>query len=193
MAPFGLRSDQRVGDSVPIDLSAIPSMVSRESYQALPLAVRNAVVVTIIAGQSGVSAGEVAAALPAMLGVQAIVSQSALLNNQRIAERACCGARPDDGIVQTVLQGELDLAVRRCVPTDDRNRAAIERNLAKVGSQLDERFILTMLLSTRYPRMGLDLTGIFNRAVEGQMDLAAAVGTIRDAGQQCATEMAKIR
>ena len=192
MPPFGLWS--RASDAVPVDLVApMPSPLTRESYQALPLAVRNAVIVRVVARRSGATEDEVSEALPNMMGRQAISSEAAIRRALSIGERARGGARPGDDDVLAVLQGEMDLAVRSCVPRDDRNRAAIERNLAKIGARLDERFILQMLLSTRYPRMGLDLTGVFNGAVEGQIDLAFAVGTIRKAGENSAAEMAKIR
>jgi hypothetical protein len=194
VAPFGLGPRPRASDAVPVDLPApIPSPLTRESYQALSLAARNTAIVGIIARQSGVTVDRVAEALPNMMGRQAIDSQAGIRNALSIGESARRGSRPGDDDVLAVLQGEMDLAVRCCVPRDDRNRAAIERNLAKFGARLDERFILQMLLSTRYPRMGLDLTGIFNGAAQGEIDLAFAVGTIRKAAENSAAEMAKIR
>jgi hypothetical protein len=128
-----------------------------------------------------------------MMGRQAVASQAAIERALSIGERACREPRSCLDEAEMVLQGELYLAVLHCQPRDRQNLAAIERNLAKVGARLDAESVMRGLLSTRYPRLGLTLAQIFNRAAEGRMDLAFAVGTIRTAGENVVAEMAKIR
>jgi hypothetical protein len=195
MAPFGLRLGQSALDAVPIDLLApIPDPLTEESYRTLPLAARNAVIVKILSRRSGDPEEEIARALPVMMGRQALDSQAGIQRALEIGGRAARSGQPRGlEALLTVLQGELYLAVLLCVPRDDRNRAAIERNLAKVGARLDSQFVMRGLLSTRFPRLDLTVGQIFNRAAEGQMDLAFAVGTIRKAAERTAEEMAKIR
>jgi hypothetical protein len=127
-----------------------------------------------------------------MIGWRAIDTEAGVQEALSIGERARRGSRFGEEDVPAILEGEVDLAVLRCGQVDPRNRAAIERNLAKAGARLDAQFIVQMLFATQYPLLGLDLAGVFNGALEGEIELAFAVGTIRTAGEQCAAEMAKI-
>lgn len=192
--PFGLLSTRSARRAVPVDLAApVPEPLHQDTYERLPLATRNAVIARAVAAASGSPPETVAAALPVMMGRQRISNMTSQQQSTSISAAVAQHRAIDTDQYQMILTGELDMAASACVPRDDRNRARIEQNLARLGIRLDDNFRRMMILDTALPRLGLKVTGLMERAVTGDLDLAFVVGTIRKVGEDYASRMVKIR
>ncbi len=192
--PFGLYSQRSAGLAVPVDLAAVlPDPLSREAYAQLPLAARNAAIARALAEASGSEPETVSSALPQMMGRQAISNEASQRLAAGIAAATMEGGRIDRRRYEAIMYGELDLAVRGCAPRDDRNRARIEQNLAKLGMRLDDQTLLRAIMRMRLPRIGETVAGLIQGAFGGDVDLAFVVGTIRKVGERHAAEIAKVR
>jgi len=187
---LGTRSVREAKVAVPVDLTApTPKPLSAESYAALSLASRNAVVARLVAQASGRSLDEVVDLLPDLMGRTRVQTEAKLRATANVMEASSRG-RVDRAGAAAVCAGEVKLAARASVPNNDRTRAAVERNW---GGVVDEDTMTTATLTARLPRMDLSISGLIDDAVNGRANLAFVVGTIRKVGEYHAREIAKIR
>jgi len=186
----GTRSVQEAKVAVPVDLTApTPKPLTSESYAALSLAARNAVVARLVAQASARSLEEVVDLLPDLMGRTRVQTEAKLRATASVMEDSSRG-RVNRVAAAAVCAGEVKLAARSSVPNNDRTRAAVERNW---GAAVDEDTMTTATLAARLPRIDRSVSELVDDAVNGRANLAFVVGTIRKVGEYHAREMAKIR
>lgn len=189
-AAIGLASVQSAAKAVPIDLGApTPDPLTAEAYMSLPLAARNATVARFVANVAGRPVEHVVSLLAGMMGREKMSN----LASQRASE-AVIGEMDPSRIPKpdyaAVCDGEVRLAARSSLPPNDRIRAIVEQNL---GGAVDEATMVQAVVTTRLPRIGRSIGELIEDALDGKVDLAFVVGSIRKVGEHHAREMAKIR
>lgn len=187
---LGTKSVQEAKIAVPVDLAApTPTSLTPDTYAALPLASRNAVVVRLVAQASGRSIDHVTELLPDLMGRTSVQTQAKLRAAQSLMESSS-SAGVDRIAATAVCEGEVKLAARASLPTSDRTRAVVERNM---GAVVDETTMTKATLTARLPRIDRSIAELIDDAVHGRANLAFVVGTIRKVGEFHAEGMAKIR
>ncbi len=186
----GLRSVHDAEVAVPVDLAApIPANLTPDTYATLPLASRNAVIARLVAQASGRSAEHVASLMPQLTGrmkFSSLATQGATAS--LVSDLS--PARVDRDATTAVCAGELKLAALASLPSNDRVRAVVERNL---GKAIDEEMATKAILACRFPLMDRTAADLIDDALDGRVDLAATVGSIRKVGEYYVREMTKIR
>lgn len=187
---YGLAWARRGRATVPVDLTAeLPSPLTRQAYETLPLAMRNAVIARTIAEAAGRAPDAVAALLPEMMGRTKVSS----LATQRAAASLAVSVEParlDRAQVATILAAEVDLAAQSAMPPNDRARAVAEQRL---GQAVTLDLMREALLSVRFPRLGrISLADMVSGVPTGELDLAFVVGSIRTVGEKHQQEFARL-
>jgi hypothetical protein len=186
----GSKSVREAKIAVPVDLAApVPASLMPDSYAALPLASRNAIVVRLVAQASGRSIDDVTELLPDLMGRTRVQTEAKLRATQSLMGSSS-SAGVDRAAAAAVCGGEVKLAARASLPTSDRIRAVVERNM---GAVVDEETMTKATLTARLPRIDRSIAELIDDAVTGRANLAFVVGTIRKVGEFNAREMAKIR
>ena len=187
--PFGLLSMHRGRAETPIDLLEPLGPITRANYAQLSLAARNGVIARAVGKATDTPPETVARLLPELLGRQRVSN----LTTQRAAAAVMATIDPqriDADLYRAVLDGEVALAAQSAHPTDDPNRAAIERNM---GRPLTEAWLIAVVRTTGFARTGITIATAMDEAAAGRLDLAVVVGVIRRAGEHYAREVPKIR
>lgn len=189
-AAYGFSVMHTSRQSVPVDLAApVPPALTAEVYELLPLSARNAAIARAAARSTGRSPELVASVLPELMGrsrVSNLATQQVARDLEASLDRSLL---PDDD-VDAILVGEVDLAVRSCLPPNDRIRTIVERN---IGGAVTEAVMRTEILATRLPRIDRSIQDLVAEAKAARTDLPMVVGAIRKVGEYHAREMAKIR
>lgn len=178
----GLSIMRRGQAAAPVDLTAeVSEPLSREAYQRMPLAVRNAVVARTVARAADTTPERVAGLLAEMMGRTRMSNLASQRGAQSVVE-AVSADRIDTERYKLILEGEVELAAAAAMPPNDRVRAIAERNL---GQAVTPDLMRTALLTTRFPLLGrITLAEMMHGAVAGELDLAFVVGSIRKVGEK---------
>jgi hypothetical protein len=173
----------------PVDLAAeAPARLTPESYAALPLEVRNAVVVRLVGEACGMDPEAVVPLLPNLLGRTRALTRSDWRTKQAILAATRPTPPEKRKILSAVCQGELILAARASIPTGERAREFTEKSL---GAPANEK---TMEKATLDARLGpRSVAQMIDDAVAGTANFAFVVGTIRRVGEFHARQLAKMR